>query len=838
MQQPHTDLRIGELVRVRNEAWRVVDVRPHRDCDRLRLAGAGFSNRGMDRTLLCPFDRPARLARRARPRQVSRRHALRAVAAAVAGSVPWGSLAAAAGARIDLLPYQLEPALTVLRDGATRVLLADEVGLGKTIQAGIVLSELLARGEVTHALILTPAGLRQQWRDELHGRFGIEAAVVDAAFLRRLAALMPRGRNPWATSGVHVASFDFVKRPPVLRGLESVIWDVLIVDEAHAATGESGRQAAVSGLAARARRVVLLTATPHAGDDRAFDTLCDLGRIGRDAGDRIVMFRRTRASAGLTVRRRARILRVAPTPAEQQMHRLVERYTRAVWREAARRGDRNALLAMLVLRKRALSSAGSLAASIDHRLAALENLRDDGTTAQLDLPFEPDGETDREDEAPEGILAAPGLADRMEETGWLRVLAESARAAAEGESKLRALVHLLRRAREPVIVFTEYRDTLMRIAAALAGAGRAAILHGGLTRPERAAAERAFNTGDARWLLATDVAAEGLNLQSRCRAVVNFELPWNPARLEQRAGRVDRIGQTRTVHAISLVARDTAEHLVLSNLASRLARRQAALGTDAWSAPPLPELSVAAFVLGDAAPAAGTVGAEEPAGSDRRAACGGFVCAPSLDAEARAEAARLGDIRRLVRLASPDLVADEADAPLAAALRARGRRRRGEHRLPNGLLLVFRGSIIDGHGRPVDSLIVPALLHTPRFLRDRPDWLREVLGRCLEAAGDRLTREVRMRLQARLALVAPRHQRVVLALARREALLQEEVRRPLARLLVQLGLFDRRAVRRAERERATTQERTEETSARLAALTAAGTLTVTETELIAVLVIC
>jgi Helicase conserved C-terminal domain len=127
---------------------------------------------------------------------------------------------------------------------------------------------------------------------------------------------------------------------------------------------------------------------------------------------------------------------------------------------------------------------------------------------------------------------------------------------------------------ESAIVFTEYRDTLYRLAALLPDALH---LHGGLTHAERADVQRRFNA-DGGVLLATDAAADGLNLQQRCRLVVNFELPWNPARLEQRIGRVDRIGQRRVVHAVTFVARDTAEDLVVARLARRLARVAATLG--------------------------------------------------------------------------------------------------------------------------------------------------------------------------------------------------------------------------------------------------------------------
>ena len=160
---------------------------------------------------------------------------------------------------------------------------------------------------------------------------------------------------------------------------------------------------------------------------------------------------------------------------------------------------------------------------------------------------------------------------------------------------------MLRRVGEPAIVFTEYRDTLLRIASTIAPLTPIALLHGGLTREDRRAAEERFTSGTAQVLLATDAAGEGLNLQARCRLVVNCELPWSPMRLEQRAGRVDRIGQGRPVHVIHLLARDTAETEILARLVRRLARVRASLGHVGDVVGAVPERVIAdAMVRGDA----------------------------------------------------------------------------------------------------------------------------------------------------------------------------------------------------------------------------------------------
>src|SRR5207245_9943771 len=129
---------------------------------------------------------------------------------------PSGSLMSSRLARIDLLPHQLEPALAVLRGLGSRVLLADDVGLGKTIQAGLIVSELRALGAADRVLIITPAGLRDQWAHELSARFGIEAAVLDVRALRRSVATLPVGVNPWQTVPVAIASIDYIKRTEVL----------------------------------------------------------------------------------------------------------------------------------------------------------------------------------------------------------------------------------------------------------------------------------------------------------------------------------------------------------------------------------------------------------------------------------------------------------------------------------------------------------------------------------------------------------------------------------------------------------------------------------------------
>jgi superfamily II DNA or RNA helicase len=569
--------RPGDLVLVRRARWRIVDIRVHGDCQVVTLRGLAAPHLGVERRVLTPFETLEPLNRVRRPRQVRRRRWRRACRALIAAEGPPASLRAARSARIDLMAHQLEPALAVIRGIGSRLLLADEVGLGKTIQAGLVASELLVRRAIDRILILSPAGLREQWTTELAERFAIDAANVDAPTLRRLATTLPVGVNPWSTLAVAIASVDYVKRAEVVPAVAACTWDLVIVDEAHGVAGDSDRQAAVQALASRAAYVLLLTATPHSGDRRSFAALCGLGEVDPTP---LLLFRRTRADVGIGTNRRVHAVHVRQSTDERRMHGLLARYSDAVRADRRHQPLHDAWLALSVLHKRAFSSPWSLAQSVERRLATLDTRTP--IIEQLALPLGgPRGELVAADEPP-AWPADLGLSDPVRERRLLTALAVSARAAshpAGHETKLETLCRLLRRAGESAVVFTEYRDTLLHVQQRLARAAvRVVVLHGGLARDERASALAEFSRTPRAVLLATDAAAEGLNLHRGCRLVVNLELPWNPMRLEQRIGRVDRIGQRRTVHAFHLIAEGSGETRVLSRLCARVATAQADIG--------------------------------------------------------------------------------------------------------------------------------------------------------------------------------------------------------------------------------------------------------------------
>ena len=760
--------RVGDRVRVRGRRWKVGAISRGRDCSALVLCreeAPAEDDRGR-LTVLVPFDRPTAIERRLAPQVVRPRRWIHAANRILLDTHPLDGLASLTRSSIRLLPYQLVPALSVL-DGTSRMLIADEVGLGKTIQAGIVIRELSRRSEAFRALVLTPAGLRQQWAAELGAHFGLDATIADSAWLRRRAADLPRDVNPWSLPGIYISSHDFVKRPEALRPLDDLTWDVLVVDEAHLVAAGTDRRTAVHALACRALHVLLLTATPHSGNPEAFAALCAIGRA--TAGEPpMQVFARSKADAGAAIERRSRVLAVAPSAAERTMHQVLDAYSAAVWKEAAQRRDDSARLASIVLRKRALSSATSLAASVVRRLTLLADVRRP-SAEQLLLPLADEDPLD--DLEPDAVLGARGLGDAGRESRWLAAILEAANAAAGHETKLHALLRLLRRIREPVIVFTEYRDTLAHLERSLASSGRTiAVLHGGMPPADRARIPLLLGQA-VDVLLATDAAAEGLNLHHRCRIVVHFELPWNAARLEQRAGRVDRLGQSRRPHDLALVASSTAERLVLAPLVARARSSQTGYRMLAL----LSESRIADAIVGGVALASTY--------EDARA--GPEAAVPEqLRHDATREAGRLSDQR--ARLARSGLERHRRLGPLVTAIE--GRRRAGTERR---LVLVYVLTVDSGDGRRLHaepfSIAVPVASRQWRTSAAVRAALDAAL-RQFEAPVSTLLREMCANVRRR---VGAKDRRVGEERAARHAVIAQAVHSP-ARRILQAQLFGRR----------------------------------------------
>jgi superfamily II DNA or RNA helicase len=789
---------VGRRVRARGATWRIRHIQSFDSCTIVHLAGIGRNNAGEHRVLLDPFDRLQPETNTIILKVVRKRRWYRALKALLAVDHPCNGLRTAALARIELIPFQLEPALAAIRGLAGRFLLADEVGLGKTIQAGLLLNELRDRGRANHVLILTPSGLRRQWQTELSARFSIDATVIDSTVLRQRASSLPAGTNPWLIDDVAIASIDFIKRPEAMRGLGTMLWDLLLIDEAHVAAQATRRHAAVQTLARRARRVVLATATPHPGDTAAFASLCDIG--GCDNAP-LAMFRRRRSEVGLAANRRVKTLPVTLAPTELRIHELLRAYASLVLREAADRG-RGALLAMAVLIKRALSSPSSLQISIDRRLKLLseEPLGD----LQLTLPLIGDSidddsinddskteEFDDRDIEPLRILTIPGLVDRPRELTWLREIGAAARTIAVGR-KLQVLRRLLARIHEPAVVFTEYRDTLQHVAAALTPIASLAIIHGGLTEADRIQAQVAFTSGAARVLLATDAAGEGLNLQARCRLVINLELPWNPMRLEQRIGRVDRLGQARPVHVINLFARHTAEGDVLARLVRRLdrARQQVGHMNDPLGDLEDSDLTSAIFGGGADTTSDDSAGIKNSAGRGSVEAVPPLLWQPDLRHDAIVELQRLQSVKRLVsqKTAVEEGVTLVTTVPIA--------------RLPGAVRIasvvwIIRSHLVDADGQLIEQALV-ALAGPAPFCRgtQKPAQLRTMLRTLFETARSSLFDRVSEIASSRLRDIADSYTSALGGARARELTLVRMLESDdVAGSLFQAGLFDRRAAR-------------------------------------------
>jgi len=430
--------------------------------------------------------------------------------------------------------YQRETAATVLRRMRGRAILADEVGLGKTIEAGLILSELRLRGLAERTLVVTPAGLVEQWRDELERKFSLPTSIVTA----RSEIPDCRGGGP-----VLLVSLATARREPLKSELTGGGWDLVVADEAHRLRSTNSASGKLIR-ALTARFLLLLTATPV--ENRLQDlyemiSLVAPGLLGTPA-----QFRTRFAAAGdATSPRNLDELRVM-TRQVMVRHRRSEVALRLPQRLAETvlvppDNDERALYTEVVERVRVHARDATPA-----RAMALRSVsRLAGSTP---------------------AAAAPTLA----KLGWTDL---AARAEAITEpAKVRLLVRKLGEYTakgEKVLVFTAFRKTLDTVAAAVRAAGiDATVYDGGLSRAEKERVIGAFR-GDVPVLLSTESAGEGRNLQF-CHVMINLDLPWNPMQIEQRLGRLHRVGQTHDVLLTNLVSKGSIEERILHVLETKI----------------------------------------------------------------------------------------------------------------------------------------------------------------------------------------------------------------------------------------------------------------------------
>jgi superfamily II DNA or RNA helicase len=534
--------------------------------------------------------------------------------------------------QIDPLPHQLEAVYHYMsHHPRVRFLLADDPGAGKTIMAGLLLKELKYRGIVERTLVITPANLTDQWQREMRDKFGESFTVVNRATLESFY-----GESVWEARPQCITSVDFAKQDDVLETLRGVDWDLVIVDEAHKMaayrypgrekTRKTSRYRLGEVLSEQAHHLLFLTATPHKGDPENFLLLLQLldpdlyasTEILRQAVQRqenpIFLRRMKEDMLGFDGKplfppRHAQTVGYKLSPIERDLYNAVTRYVEIHFQRAFQEENRNVQLALTVLQRRLASSLRAIRKSLENRRRRLREIQRVGRLlmeapqAWQDEELEDLPEMERwriEDEAVARFTMARDLQElgrEIEELDRLLTLAHRAEAAGT-ERKLEELRLVMQEENlfpggrdasshsdEKLLIFTEARDTLEYLVEKLQSWGfRVTQIHGGMRLGDRGKpgtrlhAEETFrNPQGAQIMVATEAAGEGINLQF-CHLVVNWDIPWNPNRLEQRMGRVHRYGQTREVFIYNLVASDTREGSVLEALLTKLEAMRQDLG--------------------------------------------------------------------------------------------------------------------------------------------------------------------------------------------------------------------------------------------------------------------
>ena len=537
--------------------------------------------------------------------------------------------------RVDPLPHQLEAVYDyLLKLARVRFLLADDAGAGKTIMAGLLIRELKLRGLAERILVVCPANLAFQWQRELGEKFDEKFKVLKGDDIREQF-----GINQWLDTPNVITSLDLAKRENILPGLKQVRWDLVIVDEAHRMSWsppskKTARYALGELLRDSSDHLLLLTATPHKGDPANFslflqlldeDAYADVKSI-REAMERrrapfylrrtkeAMVYFPTRKPDGTWEAKKIFTKRIPKTVdfhidgAEDELYREVTDFVKSQSNRAAANGDdpraRAIRFLMALYQRRLASSTFALRRSLENRVKRqtemLKKAQEIARYAPPDLPDleELDEMEDSERERLEDMIAAVTLARnpdqvRVEiaELGELvkhAMLVEDARC----EAKLSKLNELLKQQgffddpQQRLLIFTEFKDTLDYLVKNLREWNfTVGTIHGGMnigSRDDpgtRLYAEQQFRDGGTQVLVATEAAGEGINLQC-CHILFNYDIPWNPNRLEQRMGRIHRYGQTKDCLIFNFVATNTIEGHVLQRLLEKLQEIRDALEND------------------------------------------------------------------------------------------------------------------------------------------------------------------------------------------------------------------------------------------------------------------
>lgn len=504
---------------------------------------------------------------------------------------------------VSIEEFQLDPLVRAIDMARANLLIADDVGLGKTIEAGLVIQELLLRHRARSVFIVCPASLQEKWRVEMLEKFGLEFKIVDTDYVRDLRRERGIHVNPWTSFPRLITSMDWIKSGEALRMLREILpirasyprrFDILVVDEAHNVAPAGGGRYAVESLRTRLVKMLsshfqhrlFLTATPHNGYTESFTSLLELLDDQRFSKNILpdekqlarVMIRRLKTDLvdkdgnPLYPRRKLQVLPIPYTQDERSIHRTLNGYCESREKTCQGKGSTGTRFVNGLLKKRLFSSPAAFASTLKKHYATLmgdstqdePNPLDDRILRKAIQKAEEDYADDAQvDSAHEEAVEvasrrAPLPTDRESE-----LLEEMCRWAQReqhrADSKARAIVDWIEsnlRAEgewndRRVILFTEYRTTHQWLYEILApegyGGDRLAILHGDMDQEDREKVKAAFQThpkdSELRILLATDAASEGIDLQNYCNCLIHLEIPYNPNVMEQRNGRVDRHGQ-------------------------------------------------------------------------------------------------------------------------------------------------------------------------------------------------------------------------------------------------------------------------------------------------------
>lgn len=536
---------------------------------------------------------------------------------------------------VDPLPHQVEAVYKfLLPQPRIRFLLADDTGAGKTIMTGLLIKEMIMRKMVQRILIVTPGGLTKQWQeDEMGVKFNLPFTLVNSEVFNSDPTI-------FQTHDRIVASIDLICRDKYMKVLENTNWDLVIFDEAHKLsayeyglkTYRSRRYEAAFTLSQRCEHILLLTATPHRGRQDTFKRLLqlldeDIFATADIAADRVkelsrdglnkFFIRRLKEDMKdwngnqLYVKRATRTVSYQLTPEEKNLYDAVTKYLTKRKEEAISTKNIHVTLALAVMQRRLVSSIFAIKNTLQRRWTALQELVDEldknpalwNQKEKLDdiLGYETVDDyedlDDDEKDALDTILCDPKklkwfttayspkeLKREAEEVKFLYEMANSLYMLNQEEKKYQELKQLLKSQGvvdgEKLVLFTEHKDTLLYLQDRLKNNGyKVTTIHGGMSVDERRESQLKFMNDEAQILIATDAAGEGINLQF-CRLLINWDIPWNPNRLEQRMGRVHRYGQKRDVLVFNMVADNTREGQVLAKLLQKLDNIREDLGDD------------------------------------------------------------------------------------------------------------------------------------------------------------------------------------------------------------------------------------------------------------------